>query len=60
MKTYNLFISHSWRYADQYDRLINLLRNGDISRSMTIRSPKMIRFTMRTTIPNCVWRSAII
>lgn len=26
MKTYNLFISHSWRYADQYDRLINLLR----------------------------------
>ena len=27
MKTYNLFISHSWRYADAYDRLISLLRN---------------------------------
>ena len=25
MKTYNLFISHSWRYSDQYDRLVNLL-----------------------------------
>lgn len=25
MKTYNLFISHSWSYADQYDRLVSLL-----------------------------------
>ncbi len=25
MKTYNLFISHSWRYGDAYERLINLL-----------------------------------
>ena len=25
MKTYNLFISHSWSYADQYDRLVTLL-----------------------------------
>ncbi len=27
MKTYNLFISHSWRYSDAYSRLISLLRN---------------------------------
>ena len=27
MKTYNLFISHSWGYADQYDRLVGLLVN---------------------------------
>ena len=27
MKTYNLFISHSWRYTDAYERLIRLLRN---------------------------------
>ncbi len=27
MKTYNLFISHSWSYEDQYDRLVALLRN---------------------------------
>ena len=26
MKTYNLFISHSWSYVDQYERLIKLLR----------------------------------
>ena len=26
MKTYNLFISHSWDYSDQYDRLVGLLR----------------------------------
>ncbi len=27
MKTYNLFISHSWRYGDAYDRLVKLLEN---------------------------------
>ena len=26
MKTYNLFISHAWSYADQYERLVALLR----------------------------------
>ena len=26
MKTYNLFISHSWSYGDHYDNLINLLK----------------------------------
>lgn len=26
MKTHHLFISHSWSYGDQYDRLISLLR----------------------------------
>ncbi len=26
MKTYNLFISHSWSYSDQYDRLVDLLK----------------------------------
>lgn len=25
MKTFNLFISHSWTYGDQYERLVNLL-----------------------------------
>ncbi len=27
MKTYNLFISHSWSYSDAFDRLKNLLDN---------------------------------
>ena len=26
MKTYNLFISHSWTYSDAYERLVNLLK----------------------------------
>ena len=25
MRTFNLFVSHSWRYGDQYSRLSNLL-----------------------------------
>ena len=25
MKTYNLFISHSWTYTDAYEKLVNLL-----------------------------------
>lgn len=29
-KIYNLFISHSWAYGDQYDGLIRLLNQGDI------------------------------
>lgn len=24
---YNIFISHSWSYSDNYDRIVNLLRN---------------------------------
>ena len=27
MKTYNIFISHSWSYSDAFDRLKNLLDN---------------------------------
>ena len=26
MRTYHLFISHSWSYSDAYDKLVNLLR----------------------------------
>ena len=29
-KTYNLFISHSWSYSENYQSLLNLLDNGDI------------------------------
>ena len=27
MKTYNLFLSHSWTYSNHYENLINLLNN---------------------------------
>ena len=28
MKTYHLFISHSWSYSDQYDNLVHLLNQA--------------------------------
>lgn len=31
MRTYNLFICHSWRYGNQYDRLKNLLDKSGLS-----------------------------
>lgn len=27
MKTYNIFISHSWDYSDEYDRFVDLIKN---------------------------------
>lgn len=27
LKTYDIFISHAWRYGDDYDRLIKMLNN---------------------------------
>jgi len=27
MKTYNIFISHSWIYGDAYDKLVKILDN---------------------------------
>ncbi|ADB58814.1 TIR domain-containing protein [Archaeoglobus profundus] len=28
LRIYNLFISHSWRYSGEYNRLVNLLNNA--------------------------------
>lgn len=28
LKTYDLFISHSWKYGDDYNRIVNLLKNA--------------------------------
>ena len=28
---YNLFISHSWKYSDQYERLVRLLDNSSLN-----------------------------
>ncbi len=28
LRNYNIFISHAWKYGDEYDRLINLLNNA--------------------------------
>ncbi|MBQ8823710.1 MAG: TIR domain-containing protein [Ruminococcus sp.] len=29
LRNYNLFISHAWKYGDEYDRLIRLLNNAN-------------------------------
>lgn len=47
---YNLFISHSWTYSDQYQRLINLLDSKYGLTIGIIRFPKTILFTMREAI----------
>lgn len=28
MKTYNIFISHSWNYSDAYDKVVDMLNSG--------------------------------
>ncbi len=40
MRTYNLFISHSWSYDDTYDRLISLLRQRRYFRFKDYSVPK--------------------
>ncbi len=40
MRTYNLFISHSWSYRDAYDGLISLLRGKPYFRFKDYSVPK--------------------
>ena len=64
MKTYNLFISHSWNYTDQYDRLTKLLRarryfafkNYSVSRNHPIhraRTDAQLRRAIRNHMTPC-------
>ena len=39
-KIYNLFISHSWAYSDNYDRLINLLERRSYFRFRNYSVPR--------------------
>lgn len=39
-KIYNLFISHSWTYSNQYDNLINLLNNASYFEHKNYSVPK--------------------
>jgi hypothetical protein len=45
LKTYDLFLSHSWRYNSDYDRLIELLRNASYFKfrdySIPVHRPKV-------------------
>ena len=40
MRTYNLFISHSWTYGSQYDGLVRLLRQRPYFRFQNYSVPK--------------------
>ena len=40
MRTFNLFISHSWSYEDEYDRLTALLRNRSYFRFKDYSVPR--------------------
>ncbi|MCY4575408.1 MAG: TIR domain-containing protein [Chloroflexi bacterium] len=64
MKTYNLFVSHSWAYGNQYDRLVTLLsarpyfrfRNHSVPRYDPIhltRSDVRLRRAIRERMAGC-------
>ena len=40
MRTFNLFISHSWTYSDQYTRLVTLLQNRGYFRFRNYSVPR--------------------
>ncbi len=42
MKTYHLFISHSWTYHDQYSNLVNLLKQANNFRYHNHSIPKKV------------------
>jgi hypothetical protein len=46
LKTYNLFISHSWAYSDAYKKLCEMLDAANAFSLKTILYPRMIQFTM--------------
>ena len=40
MRTYNLFITHSWTHSDAYDKLVNLLDARSYFRYSNYSVPK--------------------
>ena len=40
MRTFNLFISHSWTYGDQYNKLVNLLEQRSYFRFRNFSVPR--------------------
>ncbi|WP_422446028.1 TIR domain-containing protein [Thermoanaerobacterium sp. DL9XJH110] len=40
LKTYDIFISHAWKYGTEYDRLINLLDNAPYFYYRNYSAPK--------------------
>ena len=40
LKTYDLFISHAWKYGDEYDRLVGLLDKAPYFKYRNYSAPK--------------------
>lgn len=40
LKTYDLFISHAWKYGEDYDRLINLINSAPYFKYRNYSSPQ--------------------
>ena len=59
MKTYNLFISHSWSYPDAYERFINLLKARPYFAFKDYSVPPDDPFTMLITTNSFARRSTI-
>jgi hypothetical protein len=53
LKTYDLFISHAWKYGDNYTRCINLLNNANNFKYRNYSAPKDKPLIPEgTTVPN--------
>ncbi len=50
MRTFNLFVSHSWTYSDQYMRLVSLLNKRNYFRFKNYSVPKHDPIHTRGTI----------
>lgn len=66
MRTYNLFIRHSWRYGNQYDRLKNLLdksglsyRDYSVPRDDPIHNARSVR-QLREAIKNQMQYASVV
>ena len=66
MRTYHLFISHSWRYGNQYDRLKNLLdksrlsyRDYSVPRDDPIHNARSVR-QLREAIKNQMRYASVV
>ena len=60
LKTYDLFISHAWKYGDQYDRIVNMLDSAPYFTYRNYSAPEDKPIVpYGTTISNTMLENAI-
>lgn len=57
LKTYRLFISHSWTYGDAYERLVKFFKEHPNFSWKDYSVPKKIQFIMPKTTQSCMQQS---